>query len=224
MLDIARLPREAETPIEARVADLSSVVDDLDAAFAGDVMFDWFLRDDARRDAGRRGFFDALIRHVAFGTARIERPASGGAAAVWMPPEATGPISLLNELRVAPAILHATGLARVPRILALQSAIDAHHPKSRPYAYLWFLGVRPEAQGMGVGSRLLRVAARRLDAAGLPAYLETQTRRNVALYRRHGFEVTAEFHARADSPPLWGMWREPQLNLFYPAISEPARP
>jgi ribosomal protein S18 acetylase RimI-like enzyme len=210
--------------MEARAADLTGVIDDLDAAFAGDVMFDWFLRDDDRRDLGRRSFFDALIRHVAFGTARIERPASGGAAAVWMPPEATGPISLLKELRVAPAILRAVGLARVPRILALQSAIDAHHPKSRPYAYLWFLGVHPQAQGMGVGSRLLQVATRRLDEAGLPAYLETQTRRNVALYRRHGFEVTAEFHARADSPPMWGMWREPQLDVFYERTAEPARP
>jgi ribosomal protein S18 acetylase RimI-like enzyme len=214
MLDIAQLPREAESPVEAGAADLPGVIGDLDAAFADDVMFDWFLRDDHRRDTGRRGFFNALIRHVAFGTARIERPASGGAAAVWMPPEATGPISLLKEVRVAPAILGATGLARVPRILALQSAIDAHHPKNRPYAYLWFLGVRPEAQGMGVGSRLLRVATRRLDASGLPAYLETQTRRNVALYRRHGFEVTAEFHPRADSPPMWGMWREPQTDIL----------
>jgi ribosomal protein S18 acetylase RimI-like enzyme len=213
MSDITPLPREAETPMEARTRDLPCVIDDLDAAFAGDVMFDWFLRDDHRRDAGRRGFFDALIRHVAVGAARIERPASGGAAAVWMPPDATGPISLLKELQVAPAILRATGVARVPRILALQSAIDAHHPKSRPYAYLWFLGVRPNAQGRGIGSRLLRAAGRRLDAEGLGAYLETQTRRNVSLYRRHGFEVTAEFHAREDSPPMWGMWREPRLSL-----------
>jgi ribosomal protein S18 acetylase RimI-like enzyme len=200
--------------MEARAADLSSVIDDLDAAFAGDVMFDWFLRDDSRRDAGRRGFFEALIRHVAFGAAQIERPMDGGAAAVWMPPEASGPISLLKELRVAPAMLRATGMARAPRILALQSAIEEHHPKSRPYAYLWFLGVRPAAQGMGVGSRLLRAATRRLDAQGVAAYLETQTRRNVALYRRHGFEVTAEFHARADSPPMWGMWREPRSSLY----------
>jgi ribosomal protein S18 acetylase RimI-like enzyme len=205
---------QADTTLEAKAADLPAVVDDLSAAFSSDVMFDWFLRDDALREAGRRGFFDALIRHVAFGTASIERPAGGGAAAVWMPPEATGPISFWKELRVAPAILHATGLARVGRVLALQTAIDAHHPIGRPHAYLWFLGVTPAAQGMGVGSRLLRLAEHRLDAAGAPAYLETQTPRNVALYRRHGFEVTAEFRARHDSPPMWGMWREPRAGLL----------
>jgi GNAT superfamily N-acetyltransferase len=214
MLDIAQIPRQAETPMEARVEDLPDVIHDLDAAFADDVLFDWFLRTDERRNAGRKAFFSALVRHVAFGTARIDRPAGGGAAAVWLPPNATGPISLLKEFQVTPAILHATGWSRLPRILALQSAIADHHPKSRPYAYLWFLGVCPHAQGMGVGSRLLRAATRRLDASGLSAYLETQTMRNVALYRSHGFEVTAEFHARSDSPPMWGMLREPQPGFY----------
>jgi ribosomal protein S18 acetylase RimI-like enzyme len=212
MIDRERIRLDAEAPVEAGARDLAAVIDDLSAAFADDVRFDWFLRADARRDRGRRAFFNGLIRHVGFGVARIERPACGGAAAVWLPPEATGPISLWKELRMAPSILAAVGLARVSRILALQAAIDAHHPVGRPYAYLWFLGVRPEAQGMGVGSRLLAVATRRLDAQGLPAYLETQTERNVGLYRRHGFEVTAEFRPRADSPPMWGMWREPQAT------------
>jgi ribosomal protein S18 acetylase RimI-like enzyme len=56
----------------------------------------------------------------------------------------------------------------------------------------------------------LKVGTDRLDAAGEPAYLETQTERNIALYRRHGFDVISEHKARPDSPPLWSMWREPR--------------
>ncbi|HWF77545.1 MAG TPA: GNAT family N-acetyltransferase, partial [Caulobacteraceae bacterium] len=70
-------------------------------------------------------------------------------------------------------------------------------------------GVAPAAQGRGVGSALLRAANARLDAEGLPAYLETATTRNVALYRRHGYEVISEHKARADAPTMWSMWREP---------------
>jgi ribosomal protein S18 acetylase RimI-like enzyme len=70
--------------------------------------------------------------------------------------------------------------------------------------------VRRSAQGHGVGSRLLKVGTDRLDAAGQPAYLETQKERNVAFYRRNGFEVISEHRARPDAPPLWSMWREPQ--------------
>jgi ribosomal protein S18 acetylase RimI-like enzyme len=78
----------------------------------------------------------------------------------------------------------------------------------REHAYLWFLGVAPAAQGRGVGSALLRAANARHDAAGLPAYLETGTTRNVALYERHGFKVISEHKARTDAPNMWSMWRE----------------
>ncbi len=43
----------------------------------------------------------------------------------------------------------------------------------------------------------------------MPAYLEATSPRSRALYERHGFEVTAELRATADSPPMWAMWREP---------------
>ena len=70
-------------------------------------------------------------------------------------------------------------------------------------------GFAPALQGHGLGSRLLAAANARLDAEGLPAYLETGTTRNVALYRRHGYEVISEHKARKDAPNMWSMWREP---------------
>ena len=210
MIDAERLRREAETPVRGVAADLDGVADDLSDAFAGDVMFDWFLRADKRRDAGRRRFFGELLKVVGRDKMRVDRPAHGGAAAVWLPFEAVGPVSLIDELRLAPMILAATGLARVGRLLAVQGALESRHPKRPPHAYLWFLGVRREAQGHGIGTRLLRAACERLDAERMAAYLETQTERNIALYRRHGFEVTSEFRARRDSPPMWTMWRDPR--------------
>jgi ribosomal protein S18 acetylase RimI-like enzyme len=201
-------------PVEATAADMPAVVDDLAAAFAGDVLFDWLLRDDKRRDRARRVFFDALVRRVGLGTACIERPVDGGGAAIWLPPEATDPISLFRQIQLAPAMLYATGGRRMARLLALQSAIDAQRPMHRPYAYLWFIGVRPELQGRGIGSRMLDSAHARLDNLGLPAFLETQTERNVTHFRNHGYEVTAQFLARPDAPPMWGLWREPQKTLF----------
>ncbi len=207
-MDIETLRREAETPVIAGPGDSDAVADDLADAFAGDVMFDWFLRDDARRDAGRVGFFRHIIRHMSRG-ARIDRPASGGAAAVWMPFEAVGPTPLLSMVRAAPTILAATGFGRVGRLLAVMDDMEKHHPMDRPHAYLWFLGVTHAAQGHGVGSRLLKVATTRLDLSETPAYLETQTERNIALYQRHGFAVISEHRPRPDGPMLWSMWRDP---------------
>jgi ribosomal protein S18 acetylase RimI-like enzyme len=210
-MDVETLRREAETPVVAGPADVDAVAADLSDAFADDVMFDWFLRADAGRDAARGRFFRFLMRNMAINVGRIERPASGGAAAVWLPFEAVGPTPLPMLIRAAPTILSATGFGRVLRLLALMEDMDKHHPMDRPHAYLWFLGVARAAQGRGIGSRLLKVATDRLDAQRMPAYLETQTERNVALYIRHGFKVISEHHPRSDAPRLWSMWRDPEV-------------
>lgn len=209
-MDIEALRRGAEAPVQAARSDLAGVAADLADAFADDVMFDWFLRADARRDEARLRFFQFVIANITFGAGRIDRPATGGAAAVWMPFESLVPTPLTTELRALPTLLFATGLARFSRLAAVRETMDRHHPMDRPHAYLMFLGVARRAQGLGVGSRLLTVGTDRLDRAGLPAYLETQTERNIALYRRHGFEVIAENRPRPDAPRLWSMWREPQ--------------
>ena len=200
--------REAETPVMGLTADLDEIVQTLTDAFSVDPHFDWFMRADAGRDAARRNFFRNLIGPEGLAKGRIDRPAGGGAAAVWMPFEWLGPIPLLAELRGLPAMLRASGLSRFGRLMAIRADLDRHHPMDRPHAYLWFLGVAPAAQGRGVGSALLRAANARNDAAGLPAYLETGTTRNVALYERHGFKVISEHKARADAPNMWSMWRE----------------
>lgn len=210
-MDIEALRRGAELPVQATRDDLPGIAADLSDAFADDVMFDWFLRPDDRRDPARLKFFDFILRHMAFAAGRIDRPSVGGAAAVWLPFEALGPTPLTTELRALPTLLFATGLARFSRLTAVRETMDKHHPMDRPHAYLMFLGVARAAQGHGVGSRLLKVGTARLDAAGQPAYLETQTERNIALYRRHGFDVISENRPRPDAPPLWSMWREPVL-------------
>jgi ribosomal protein S18 acetylase RimI-like enzyme len=209
-MDIEAMRRGAETPVRAGPADLAGVAADLADAFTGDVMFEWLLRADARQAEALLRFFQMIVTMGARQGALIERPEVGGGAAVWLPFEAVGPIPMIDELRAFPTLLHATGLARFGRLLALRADLDKHHPMDRPHAYLWFLGVRRDAQGRGIGSRLLTVAAARLDAAAQPAYLETQTERNIALYRRFGFEVISEHKPRPDAPTMWSLWREPR--------------
>ncbi len=207
---IEALRRGAEAPVTAGPADIDAVADDLNEAFRTDPQFCWFLRDDTRREAARLRFMKMLLKEIALPTGEVTRPASGGAVSIWIPSEALGPNSLLQELRVFPTILGATGFGRIGRLAAMRRIMDDLHPMEQPHAYLWFLGVRPEAQGLGVGSRMLKAGLAKVDAQGLPAYLESSNAANVPLYRRYGFEVTQEFRARPDAPPAWAMWREPQ--------------
>jgi ribosomal protein S18 acetylase RimI-like enzyme len=207
-VDSEQVRREAETPVQGAATDFDEVARTLSDAFAVDPHMDWFMRADARRDAARLAFFRVLIRLEA-ARGRIDRPAGGGAAAIWLPFDALAPVGMMAELQMLPMMLRTTGWSRFNRLMAIRADMDAHHPMDRPHAYLWFLGVAPAAQGRGVGSALLRAAAARLDAAAHPAYLETGTTRNVALYERHGFRVISEHKARADAPTMWSMWREP---------------
>ena len=58
----------------------------------------------------------------------------------------------------------------------------------------------------GLGAALLREGLARVDADGLPAYLETPNPRTIPLYERHGFAVTAVAQA-GECPPVTCMLR-----------------
>jgi ribosomal protein S18 acetylase RimI-like enzyme len=77
------------------------------------------------------------------------------------------------------------------------------------HRFLWFLGVVPHRQGLGLGSTLLTAMLGRCDREGTPSYLDATSEHNRRLYERHGFTVTAE-RSVDGSPPMWAMWREPR--------------
>ena len=87
---------------------------------------------------------------------------------------------------------------------AFAQAAD-YHPQE-PHWYLPLIGVDPAHQGKGLGSRLMRHALARIDADGLPAFLESSNIRNVPLYERHGFEVLGVIDP-GQTPPLYPMLR-----------------
>ena len=54
------------------------------------------------------------------------------------------------------------------------------------------VGVLTSHQGKGIGTKLLSRFCQEVDACLSPAYLETDTDKNVQFYERFGFEVTKE--------------------------------
>jgi hypothetical protein len=139
-MDIERMRKEAEAPVKADAASLEGVSRDLSAAFVDEPLFNWFSRADARRDEARLAFFRLLMQELMLPFGEALRPASGGAAAVWIPSETLGPNPLMQELRALPVLLGLTGWSRFPRMLRLREVMDKAHPMGRPHAYLWFFG------------------------------------------------------------------------------------
>lgn len=92
------------------------------------------------------------------------------------------------------------------RTLRWLLAWQARDPVS-PHWHLGPLAVRPDRRGQGLGARLLRDALQRAEPSGVACYLETDLARNVAWYRRFGFEVVAQRPVLG--VPHWFMQRAP---------------
>ena len=169
-MDIDAMRRGAETPVLVDQSTVGQAAQDLADAFVTDPHISWIVRGDRHCDAARLKFFQFILAGSALPDGEVRRPEAGGAAAVWIPSETLGDQSLIDEMKLLPLLLSVTGLSRFGRLAALRAAMDKHHPMDRPHSYLWFIGVAPQAQGLGIGSRLLKAGLDRLDAEGRAAF------------------------------------------------------
>src|SRR5262245_21672393 len=124
-------------------------------------------------------------------------------AALWLPPG----VQLDEEALIA--LLQTTvAESNQSAMFSVFEQMGAFHP-AEPHWYLPLIGVDPERQGKGLGSRLLARALHRCDRDRLPAYLEATSPRNLTLYARHGFKAIGKIQA-GNSPDIIPMRREPQ--------------
>jgi ribosomal protein S18 acetylase RimI-like enzyme len=188
-----------------RTDDTAALAATVARAFYGNPSMGWIFRDDSRRLERLERGFALYLERLWLGRGDLYTTDRRAGLAVWMPPgEWHVPVSL--QLRVLPAIAR-SARGDLLRLLSAFQLIERKHPRERHW-YLLLLGVEPELHGRGFGSHLMQPVLRRCDGEGLPAYLETDTERNVALYERHGFEVTERFELPRHGPPIWLMWRE----------------
>jgi ribosomal protein S18 acetylase RimI-like enzyme len=192
----------------ATLADAPRLAQTLASAFQDDPVIAWIFPDQRRRRAVLAAFMEFRLRHLAFPHDQVWATTDAAAAAVWLPPPGRWQLPLPQQLRLLPALVRFLGL-RTASILAGLERMEARHPQDRAHWYLFILGTEQAAQGQGLGSALLAHMLARVDADQLPAYLESSNERNLALYGRHGFEVTSEV-AIPGGPTIWPMWREPQ--------------
>jgi GNAT superfamily N-acetyltransferase len=129
----------------------------------------------------------------------------GSAAAVWFdrtgePSEPEGYAKRLADLAGE----------HLPRFQHLDLQMEANHPTD-PHWHLLFLAVRPAWWSRGLGGRLMGYTHSRLDADGIPAYLEATGEQNRRLYQRHGYtDMSPPTIAVTDDVALRRMWRPAQ--------------
>lgn len=196
----------ARDPIPTRTAtraDAAAVAGVLARAFVADPVMAYLFPDAASRVQRLQRFYDLIVRAEA-DPADWTIAGDDAAATIWRPP-GKGSVPTATMLRLAWPMLRAFG-SGLPRALRLQALLDVHHP-AEPHWYLAFAGCVPEQQGRGFGGAAIRAKLAAVDAARLPAGLETATETNLGLYGALGFRVTGRFDF-APGQPMWTMWRE----------------
>jgi GNAT superfamily N-acetyltransferase len=186
------------------IDEVTQIARTLAAAFEDDPVARWLMP--ARRRRQRlEGFYALETEHVIMPTGTAwTLDGHEGAALVAPPGHWRLPIGL--QLRHLPTFARVLG-ARLPLAAGLLTKVESRHLRA-PHYYLAHIGVRPEHQGQGLGSALIRPTLDQADAESLPCYLEASSPDNARLYRRHGF-ADVETVTFAGSPPLALMRRDP---------------
>jgi RimJ/RimL family protein N-acetyltransferase len=180
-------------------------------AFVSDPVMNWLLPQPTRRVARRELMFTLELQTYVLPQGGLVSTAddgrgglAGGCIALppdrWQMPRAV-------DGRTAVRWLRALGM-RFQRVIRVQWAMEEDHP-AEPHYYVRWIGVRPELQGKGLGSALMRPTLDRCDSDELPAYLEASSERSAALYERLGFVHLGVLELPDGGPPVWPMRRAP---------------
>lgn len=196
-------------PVEARVAsdvDLAAMAETLARAFYADPVWGWAFPDPERRLEQHRAVW-RLMAEAALEYKWVWLLDDCAAVALWIPPgrPELGP---RDEERLESLLTDLLGDGAA-RVLGAFERFDEAHPRDEPHYYLSLLATNPDHSGRGLGMGLLADNLARIDAEGVPAFLESSNPANVPRYERLGFTRRGAFELAEDGPQVIQMWREP---------------
>jgi ribosomal protein S18 acetylase RimI-like enzyme len=185
--------------------DIDGVVECLTEAFRDDPVWGVAL---ARPD-GSTSHHEVFWRAYVQGALRYSTVFTTddvSAVSVWIPPGGTE-LSDEQETDVVRFVEETLEPASARAMFELWGRFEANHPNAERHAYLSLLATHPDHRGRGVGQQLLAERLERLDADGIPAFLESTNPANDHRYERAGFRRIGGFTSILDDAPISTMWR-----------------
>ena len=203
MIEIRKVLRVPVNKLKAAGSVLSK-------AFHHDPIFNYLIPDTNQRLKTLNHYFQHVIKYgLRYGEVYSSPNLEG--ISVWLPPK--------NSSHTRWKAIK-TGALVLPvkvkwKYLTLQNKIykftDNLHKKfaPNPHWYLSLIGVGPDNQGKGVGKQLLSTTINRIDPENKPNYLETNTEKNVELFKRFGFRILQKVIVPDTKIFHWSLLRNP---------------
>jgi GNAT superfamily N-acetyltransferase len=195
------------TVVRAEARDVVVLSGVIAEAFAELAPSRWLIPRAERRREILPGYFRLVLEYALAGGVVYTTPGRT-AAALWLPggPGAVGPPEGYRG-RVA-----AVTDSWASRFAVFDAALERRHPAG-PHQYLAILAVRPDRQGRGTGTALLRARHDVLDREpGIVAYLEASSRRVRQLYLAHGYADHGVPIQLPSGPAMYPMIRQPRVR------------
>jgi hypothetical protein len=133
---------------------------------------------------------------------------------IWLPPRK---VHLSTWTMMRYGVFHTMRkvglkLKAMKKTMAVFGYEEERHKELAPYDHWYFqnIAVKPEEQGKGYGGLLISTMIKRTEDDGLPIYLETNTKKNVSIYQKFGFEILEHGIIPKTDVPYWCMLRKPK--------------
>ncbi|MNJ87504.1 hypothetical protein D3C87_50240 [compost metagenome] len=175
--------------IKAKTSDKKWITELLSSSFSTNPSVNYIISGTGRRSERITALmdysFDLCMR---FGEIWLSDDRRGCALLLFPQDKRTTISSIWLDVKL---IFRAVGLRGVNKVLRRERLISGKQSKE-DMIYLWFIGITPLFQNIGIGSTLLSEILNHAGSLGLPVYLETSVSENLFWYKRYGFDVYDE--------------------------------
>ena len=175
--------REELSSLENKFAEV------LSRAFYNDPYYLWIMPNGKKRLLQLQWWMKILLRYtLIYGSIHYTDDNKG--VAMWVGPDKP----IIDDVKILSLGLimypFKIGIRNFMRLLDISEQWNKEHKKlNKRHYYLMVIGVEPEYQGKGIGSRLMQVGLKKADDEKLECYLETVTYEDVRFYMKHNFEI-----------------------------------
>lgn len=159
-------------------------------AFKGYDLFEWTFDYKYNVDVMKETFATSFrsMKEYAIAFSNDEN-ASG--IAVILPPNFSGEPAIPFMKRGGLKLIFNTSLRYFFKLMTYEfhaASIRKKHTNYKTW-YFWNITIKPECQGQGIASKLIRPICEYMDRIGEDIYLETHLEERVSLYEHYGFEL-----------------------------------